>query len=139
MTEQILCKNQKVSIHDPRGAVWCNSPCMHYVIPTLESKCTCCLSPLPKNTIVTPPLKVFDQILQNNLDSILAYKANPTRDYEFFWAVRIGIQNFLVPVHYLVEYYNLQLMSASNLQLKTFLEKVKTECRILGRGFQVVK
>lgn len=98
------------------------------------------IKPATKKT--TPPIvriKPFEQIIESDHDSIVAWMAFPSNpDNNYGWPVRIGILNYFVPVRYLAEYLELPKLEGNDVQ-KKFLENVKKECTVLGRYMHAIK
>lgn len=135
MTSLIECRNQKVGIHDPRGAVWCQR-CIHYTLIDITGLCECCKFKVAQRTKNVPDITAFEKIAMANSAVLSAYKTDGVPDsLSFYWPIQLGIIRYLVPVKYLAEF--MELTDINN--MRKFVESVKKECKVLPRYIPAVK
>ena len=129
------CRNQKVGPYHPNSSVWCPK-CIHYTLLNLEGICQCCFFKVGNNKKSYPNMIQFEKIAQANNSIILAYiETNCPDELQFYWSVQLGIQKYLVPVKYLVEYLKLNDIN----DMRKLLESVKKNCQVLPRYITAVR
>ncbi len=129
------CRNQKIGPHHPNGAVWCPK-CIHYTLLNSEWACQCCFFKVGNKGKSYPNLMQFERIAQANNHIILAYaEGNTPEDLQCYWPIQLGMQKYLVPVKYLIEYMKLN----ETQDMRKLLDSVKKHAQILPRYIDAIR